>query len=81
MSDYLNRGDDILALGEKVTYEAWYKDRRGDWWCYCAELDTVEEAAAVNTEREGRAASGKVPYGVEYAVIKRTLTNRAEVVA
>lgn len=81
MSDYTNRGDDILLPGEKVTYEAWYRDRRGDWWCYRAECATQEEAVTANIEREGRAASGKVPYGVEYAVIKRTLVSSAEVVA
>lgn len=81
MSDYLNRGTDILAPTEKTVYEAWYKDRKGNWWCHRTECATPEEAADVNAEREKRALSGKVTWASEYAVVKRTTVTSAEVVA
>ena len=81
MSDYLNHGMDILGPTTKVVFEAWYKDRKGDWWCHRTECATPEEAADVNAEREKRSLSGKVSWASEYAVIKRTTVSSMEVVA
>jgi hypothetical protein len=81
MSDYLNGDTDMLATTQKIEFEAWYQDRKGNWWTFRADLKTVDEAAEAITEHEGRVRGGKLPYVADYAVVQRTITNSAEVIS
>jgi hypothetical protein len=81
VSDYLNAGTDLVGTTVKIEFEVWYKDRRGDWWTFRAGLKTEDEAVDAVTEHTARVRSGKLPYVAEYAVVRRTSTSSAEVIA